>query len=284
MVNAAYAAYLASCGGIVNEFQSITNPMWFSSFYFNNLDCTWHIELGDISGFTIVNNFFDMEYESGCGWDYLKLIDGNGYEQNFCGELREGVFFDSYSNYEEEQQLEDEKDERNPTTQLVNVSNDGFPDRMFIAGGSATIRFVTDSSLRHGGFHFNIEKPSRFDIEKLSRFEIIEYFAKQVIDSVADEGWGNRFSGRMQKILSRLRDADTGVSCYEQNFRGESADEEDQITVFDADNMCKLNGQVNAAINSYARNNACDGRGKVYRQIIRSARKIKKFFNDKNMC
>jgi len=69
-----------------------------------------------------------------------------------------------------------------------------------------------------------------------------------VIDSVADEGWGNRFSGRIQKILSRLRDADTGVSCHEQNFPGESADEEDQITVFDADNMCKLNGQVNAAI------------------------------------
>ncbi|CBY09593.1 unnamed protein product [Oikopleura dioica] len=108
-VDAAYVAYLASCGGIINEFQSISNPLWFSSFYDNNLDCTWRIELGDISGFTIVNNLFDMEYESGCGWDYLKLIDGNGYEQNFCGETREGVFLDSYSNYEEEQQLEDEK-------------------------------------------------------------------------------------------------------------------------------------------------------------------------------
>ena len=89
----------------------------------------------------------------------------------------------------------------------------------------------------------------------------------------------------MQKALNKLSEADTGDSCYETNFPGEAtADEGDEITVFDADDMCKLNGQVNAAINSYARNNACAGRGKVYRQIIRSARKVKKFFNENNDC
>ncbi|CBY34051.1 unnamed protein product [Oikopleura dioica] len=63
-------------------------------------------------------------------------------------------------------------------------------------------------------------------------------------------------------------------------------DEVDQLTahVFDENYFCKLNGQVNAAINSYARHHACEGRGKVYRQIIRSARKVKKFFNRKNEC
>ncbi|CBY11831.1 unnamed protein product [Oikopleura dioica] len=63
-------------------------------------------------------------------------------------------------------------------------------------------------------------------------------------------------------------------------------DEVDQLTahVFDENDFCKLNGQVNAAINSYARHHACEGRGKVYRQIIRSARKVKKFFNRKNEC
>ena len=88
----------------------------------------------------------------------------------------------------------------------------------------------------------------------------------------------------MAKTLNRLAEADTGVSCYDENFGSDDVVEGDEITVFDADNMCKLNGQVNAAINSYARNNACEGRGKVYRQIIRSARKVKKFFSDKNDC
>jgi len=175
MVNAAYAAYLASCGGIVNEFQSIMNPMWFTIYYDNNLDCTWNIELGDIPGFTIVNKFFDMEFETGCGWDYVKVIDGEGHEQNFCGESRKGVFYDfqssyGYDYYEDFLVHENKKNERTPTTKLVNVSNDGFPERMFVAGGSATIRFFTDSSLRHGGFSFDLEKPSRF--------ELIEYHAR----------------------------------------------------------------------------------------------------------
>ena len=89
----------------------------------------------------------------------------------------------------------------------------------------------------------------------------------------------------MQKALDKIAGAvsENGSSCYDENFP-QDGEEGDEITVFDADNMCKLNGQVNAAINSYARHNACEGRGKVYRQIIRSARKVKKFFNDKNDC
>ena len=89
----------------------------------------------------------------------------------------------------------------------------------------------------------------------------------------------------MHKALAKLAEAASldGSSCYDENFP-QDGEEGDEITVFDADNMCKLNGQVNAAINSYARHNACEGRGKVYRQIIRSARKVKKFFNDKNDC
>ena len=110
-----------------------------------------------------------------------------------------------------------------------------------------------------------------------------------MIDSVADEKWGIRYSDRMNKHLNKLAGADTGVNCYDENFpAGEEEEEEeeegDEITVFDADDMCKLNGQVNAALNSYTRHNACQGRGKVYRQIIRSARKTKKFFNEKNNC
>ena len=104
------------------------------------------------------------------------------------------------------------------------------------------------------------------------------------MNSVAAVNWGRRYGSRMQKTLDKLQDADTGVSCYDENFAEAAADEGDEVTVFDADDMCKLNGQVNAAINSYARNNACEGRGKVYRQIIRSARKIKKFLHENNHC
>jgi hypothetical protein len=106
---------------------------------------------------------------------------------------------------------------------------------------------------------------------------------QRVIDSVAEERWGPRYAARMQKALKKLEDADDGSLCYDKNFP-EAEDESDEVTVFDAENMCKLNGQVNAAINSYARHRACEGRGKVYRQIIRSSRKVKKFFNDNNDC
>lgn len=85
----------------------------------------------------------------------------------------------------------------------------------------------------------------------------------------------------MNKTFAKMRLAQTGESCYAENgFEEESAD----VSVFDESDVCTLNGQVNAAINSWARNYACSGRGKVYRQIIRSARKVKSFFIEKNGC
>ena len=78
-----------------------------------------------------------------------------------------------------------------------------------------------------------------------------------------------------------MRSAQIGEACYAENgFEEEAAD----VSVFDKSDVCTLNGQVNAAINSWARNFACNGRGKVYRQIIRSARKVKSFFIEKNEC
>merc|ERR1712127_284876 len=90
----------------------------------------------------------------------------------------------------------DKKEGGKWTPDLVNVSNDGFPDRVFIAGGSATIQFHTDLSVRHQGFDFDLERPSRF--------EIIEFYAGRVVDSVAEEKWGSRYAGRMQKALDKL--------------------------------------------------------------------------------
>jgi hypothetical protein len=109
----------------------------------------------------------------------LKLVDGDGFERNFCGETYSSLSsydYDSYhgdysyssSNYRKRRSA-DEKEGGKWTTDLVNVSNTGFPERVFIAGGSATVQFHTDYSVRHQGFHFDLERPSRFDI--------IEYFA-----------------------------------------------------------------------------------------------------------
>nr|CAC83954.1 Oikosin 4A protein [Oikopleura dioica] len=301
----AFSASVEACGGTITEHQTISSPVWYNDYYPNNVDCVWTIDLGDVPGFNIVNNFFDLEHHSSCAYDYLKVVE-NGNEQNFCGETYNSCEYlncegysssssssgsssssssssyssssssSSYSSGRKRRSEPEKEEDGKYSPDLVNVSDYGFPDSMFISGGSARIEFHTDYSIRHQGF--------RFTIEKQTRFQIIQHHVGRVVDSVADERWGDRYARRMTKAMNKLAGADTGVSCYDENIPSEAADEGDEVTVFDADNMCKLNGQVNAAINSYARNNACQGRGKVYRQIIRSARKVKKFFNENNEC
>jgi len=301
----AFSASVEACGGTITEHQTISSPVWYNGYYPNNVDCVWTIDLGHVPGFFIVNNFFDLEYNSICAYDYLKVVE-NGNEQNFCGETYNSCEYlncegysssssssgsssssssssyssssssSSYSSGRKRRSEPEKEEDGKYSPDLVNVSDHGFPDSMFISGGSARIEFHTDYSVRHQGF--------RFTIEKQTRFLIIQHHVGRVVDSVADERWGDRYARRMTKAMNKLAGADTGVSCYDENIPSEAADEGDEVTVFDADNMCKLNGQVNAAINSYARNNACQGRGKVYRQIIRSARKVKKFFNENNDC
>ena len=98
-----------------------------------------------------------------------------------------------------------------------------------------------------------------------------------------DASWAKRYVNRFYKAFNKAVDADNGENCYEENGFG-SEDSADDVQVFDENDFCKLNGQVNAAVNSWARNNACEGRGKVYRQIIRSARKTRNFYNNKMGC
>lgn len=256
------------CGGTITGYETIASPVIYGSDlveYPDNTDCVWNIELGDdVFGFNIVRNSFSVERHSRCAWDYVRL-ETSDYEVNFCGmsgELRNAA--------------NDEKEEEGKyTPDQVNPRPDGFPENWYIHGGSAVISFHSDYSVRRAGFEF--------EIAKMTRSQIITYHAERVMKSVEDEKWGDRYAVRMHRALDKLDEADTGVSCYEENFPV-AGEEGDEVTVFDADDMCKLNGQVNAAINSYARNYACEGRGKVYRQIIRDARKTKKFFNNKMNC
>merc|ERR1712210_306368 len=134
----------------------------------------------------------------------------------------------------------DEKEGGKYTADQVNPRDTGFPENWFIAGNSAKITFNSDFSQADTGFEF--------ELVKMTRSQIIGHHAQRVMDSVADEKWGTRYSERMHKILDKMDDADTGVSCYEENFPSVAGDEGDEVTVFDADDMCKLNGQVNAAM------------------------------------
>jgi len=256
-----------ACGGTITGYETIASP-FYPDYYPNNAHCVWNIELDDdVAGFNIVRKSeFSVESHYRCAYDWVRL-ETDDYEVNFCG--GEDVA-------RKRRAAKDEKEGGKYTADQVNPRDTGFPENWFIAGNSAKITFNSDFSQADTGFEL--------EIVKMTRSQIIGHHAQRVMNSVADEKWGTRYSERMHKILDKMDDADTGVSCYEENFPSVAGDEGDEVTVFDADDMCKLNGQVNAAINSYARNNACEGRGKVYRQIIRSARKVKKFFNEKNAC
>jgi len=260
-------ALFDDCGGTITGYENFASPHAGDNVHYpNNARCVWNIELGDdVVGFNIVTKLFEVEDRYDCAFDYVKLV-ANGREENYCGARGR----------QDANDTDKEKEAGKYNPDLVNPIDTGFPPSKFIAGGSALVSFYSDDTVRDLGFEFVIVK--------MTRFQIINHHVERLTESVSDQKWGSRFAGRMQKSLDRLAEADTGVSCYGDNFPEETADEGDEITVFDADDMCKLNGQVNAAINSYARNNACEGRGKVYRQIIRSARKVKKFFNDKNDC
>ena len=113
---------------------------------------------------------------------------------------------------------------------------------------------------------------------------MVKFGFQRIAASLPDDAsWAERYVNRFYKVFNKVVDADNGETCYEDNGFG-SEDSADDVQVFDESDFCKLNGQVNAALNSWARNNACEGRGKVYRQIIRSARKIRNLFIRKMNC
>merc|ERR1712037_562345 len=113
------------------------------------------------------------------------------------------------------------------------------------------------------------------------RRAVIIGHAERIFASISGESYEERYINRMKKLFKKAEESETGESCYEENGFGSEAD---AVQVFDEEDMCKLSSQVNAAINSWARNYACKGRGKVYRQIVRHGRKVKNFFHDRAGC
>lgn len=147
--------YEGECGGTITEFQTITSPGFDRGYYYNNLNCVWNIELGDVQGFNIVPISFAVESNYICAYDSVGVIDGNGYERNFCG------YNDSSRRRREAEEHEKEGDKYTPDR--ANPSNEGFPS-LFIEGGSAVIVFSTDGSITPAGFEFVLTAPDRLQI------------------------------------------------------------------------------------------------------------------------
>ncbi|CAG5102019.1 Oidioi.mRNA.OKI2018_I69.chr1.g105.t1.cds [Oikopleura dioica] len=281
---------ITNCGGTIRRPKTFSSPDFASGSYQNYLSCTWDISLRGVAGFWIVPKTFDIESigfwhdgqgydlpdhgpKPNCAFDHVKVI-ANGVESNFCG-TNLGVASEAGKGTKEEG--------GKWTPDLVNASEDGFK-KMFVLGGDATVSMTTDFTNgvdldgnwnRFAGFEFELVEADRLDI--------IEYYFGKIAGNIIDERKFNRFVNRFHKILAKARSSATGENCYEENGFGAS-DTSDDVQVFHESNTCTLNSQVNAALNSWARNNACVGRGKVYRQIIRAARKIRNFYNSANDC
>ena len=75
--------------------------------------------------------------------------------------------------------------------------------------------------------------------------------------------------------MRKFQSSNVENHCYEEN--GFASEQEINID-FHSNKLCDKTIELFAAINNFAANYACDGRGKLYRKITRSAGKAKDFF------
>lgn len=260
-----------------------TSPR-YPNYYPPFARCTWNINLGENKAFRIIPRAFDVnktwklswnggafvEYQLSCYYDHVTVI-ANDDERVFCGNNDDQL---GRSDPDKDlDEFEDEEDGKLHDYALEKVE-EGFPI-IVVPSGSAVVEFQSNWHFSRSGFEF--------EIAELTRLELIEIHVQRIFNTLRGgfRGFGYRYKYRMERTLAQLNAAYTGDLCYEENgFGDEAAD----VTVFDKNDMCKLNGQINAAINSFARRYACEGRGKVYRQIIRSARKTRNFYAARNDC
>ncbi|CAG5104113.1 Oidioi.mRNA.OKI2018_I69.chr1.g1100.t1.cds [Oikopleura dioica] len=243
--------------------------------------CTWTINLGENKAFQIIPRAFDVnrtwrrtwngwnvDYVLSCFYDHV-TVNANGVERTFCGKNEDPVGRSVPD--EDLDEFEPEEEGKHHDGDLSNVE-EGFPI-IVVPSGSAVVTFQSNWDYAKSGFEL--------EIAELSRLQVIEIHAQRIFKSLPKNRFGERYQHRMERTFAQMKAAYTGDQCYEDNGFGEEAAD---INVFDENDMCKLNGQINAAINSFARNYACEGRGKVHRQIIRSARKTRNFYAAKNDC
>ncbi|CAG5104563.1 Oidioi.mRNA.OKI2018_I69.chr1.g1339.t1.cds [Oikopleura dioica] len=153
------------------------------------------------------------------------------------------------------------------------VQHRGFEEPLWVPGSQATITFISDEHREFRGFEFEITA---------NKMNVIQNQAEKIFSALSDDlKWKDRFVNRLTKILTLANSSYTGEKCAEENgFENEIPSD----LIFDAEDTCPLNDQVNQALNSFAKSWACQGSGKVYKQIINKAAKIKTFFDRKFNC
>ena len=63
-----------SCGGRITDLQTFESPGFERGAYFDNLNCTWEIDLGEhVTSFRIVKEEFEIEHKDDCEYDYVKV-------------------------------------------------------------------------------------------------------------------------------------------------------------------------------------------------------------------
>ena len=134
------------CEGDINSEQTIYSPGYDNGLYFNNLNCVWTINLGDIEGFDLIPHVFDLESQTTCGYDSLVISDYAGYEEYFCGSNSEKF-------RESDSKIKAKPVRRNGEKKTF---NSGMPT-VSIRRGYATLVFETDSSVNRKGFAIEIQ-------------------------------------------------------------------------------------------------------------------------------
>jgi len=131
---------------------------------------------------------------------------------------------------------------------------------------------------------FAIAAARELDLDNaLDRLALIEekFEDLKALIPESNSNFDSRFDTRFGKMIALAQSSFDNKNCKSTNAPD---DESDEVNVFTEGDMCALNGQINSALSSWARNFACQGNGRVHRQIVRKSRKIQNFFHDRQNC
>ncbi|CAG5104796.1 Oidioi.mRNA.OKI2018_I69.chr1.g1550.t1.cds [Oikopleura dioica] len=138
-----------TCGGTITSDQTIVSPT-NGGFYYADTSCIWEVELdASVASFDLVAKSFAVETSGDCRFDFLRIVDGAGYEVNYCG------FTDpSTLRRKRDAELEKERASLSGRT-VVNPITTGLKKHTVI-GNTATITFQTDFVSHYKGFEIDI--------------------------------------------------------------------------------------------------------------------------------
>lgn len=77
--------FLATCGTTLSSKSGTIESPNYPSNYNANVDCTSIVQAGPDEVVTITFTDFNLESNSNCRYDYVRLYDGSTLRQTFCG-------------------------------------------------------------------------------------------------------------------------------------------------------------------------------------------------------